>query len=223
MGAAFILPAIGAAANYINQRNANNRGQAAATAAINNQSGFRTQAMNDVAQTTNQIAKNSPDAIANQENSNFVSNLRSNMAKNSSPNGPTSALGPVPGANSRYGAGVAAGTAATQGYGNTQAGDMSAIDAAVKQRQNEGLQLQTLGTNLNQIGAASNAKSFVDNLRTQAVSQTSPWVSLFSKMATGAGSALAMSGNKGIPVGDPNSENPDAVTTDLLTGKKTQG
>ena len=58
---------------------------------------------------------------------------------------------------------------------------MANADAAVRQRQNEGLAMQTLGTNLNTIGAESYTKNFVDQLRAQTAGQQSPWVSLFSQ------------------------------------------
>jgi len=195
MGAAFLIPAAlsaaGGAANFINQRNANSRGQAAETQAIENQNAYRTKAMNDVAQTTADVRNSSPTPIANQEDTNFVNTLRKNAAANTSSNGPTSALGPVPGANSRYGAGVSAGTTANEAYGNKQAGDMSAMDAAVRQRQNEALSMQTLNTTLNGIGAASQSQNFVDQLRAQAVSQPNPWVSMFSNVMGGAANTMA--------------------------------
>lgn len=199
---AFILPAIGTALNYMNSKAANSRGQDANNAAITNQNNFRNTAVGDVNQTANNIAHSSPTAIANAANTSFVNNLRTNTAANASANGPTSATGAVPGANSRYGAGVAKSTAATQGYGNAQASNMSAMDAAVQQRQNEALQMQTLNTHLNTIGAASQTQQFVDNLRTQAAQQVNPWVKLASGMLTGGGQQLALnSAGTDLPYG----------------------
>jgi hypothetical protein len=46
--------------------------------------------------------------------------------------------------------------------------------------------MQTLGTNLNTIGAQSYSQNFVDQLRAAAAGQASPWVSLFTGLL-GAG------------------------------------
>jgi hypothetical protein len=71
---------------------------------------------------------------------------------------------------------------------------MSAVDAAVRQRQNEGLAMQTLGTNLNLLGAQSGATGFVNQLRAQAAGQTSPWASLFSNILGGTANSAAKNG-----------------------------
>ena len=201
MGTAFILPLIGAALNYGNQKAANARGQESELQAINGQTNFRNKAMTDVSNTTNAIKNNNPNAIKNADSTSFVNSLRTNAAANSSPNGPTSALGPTPGASSRYGKDVASGTAANQSYGNAQAGEMSAVDAAVRQRQNEALAQQTLSTNLNTLGGASQSQNFVDQLRTQAASQVNPWGSMLANLASNAGKALALNYNPDLPPG----------------------
>lgn len=194
---AFIMPAVGMAAQYFNQKNANARGQRAQVGAIANQNAFRNTANTDVTNQTNNIANSSPAPIANAENANFVNTLRNNVGQ-----GTKSALAPTPGASKRYASDAATAGAATQSFGDTQAGQVSALDAALRQRQNEGLQMQTLGTNLNTINAASQKQNYVDQLRAQAVSQPNPWVSLFSKVMMGGGHQLALNnGGDGTPIG----------------------
>jgi hypothetical protein len=56
----------------------------------------------------------------------------------------------------------------------------------------QGLALNTLGTNLNTLGAESYTKNFVDQLRSQAAGQANPWVGLFSNMLQKGASAYAM-------------------------------
>jgi len=68
---------------------------------------------------------------------------------------------------------------------------MGAIDAAVRQRQNEGLAQQTLGTNLNTLGAQSYTKNFVDQLRAKASGQATTWVGLLGQLATNYGMSAA--------------------------------
>lgn len=85
------------------------------------------------------------------------------------------------------------------------AGEMGAIDAAVRQRQNEGLAQQTLGTNLNTLGAQSYTKNFVDQLRAKASGQANPWVGLLGQLATNYGMSAAGSalGNGASAGGTP--------------------
>ncbi len=51
--------------------------------------------------------------------------------------------------------------------------------------------MQTEGTNLNTLGMQSYGQNFVDQLRSQAAGQTSPWLSLFSNLVGGAGNAIS--------------------------------
>lgn len=111
----------------------------------------------------------------------------------------------MPGASSRYTADTKAGQQQVQAYGNEKATEMGDLDAAVRQRQNEGLEMQTLNTNLNTLGASSYAQNFVDQLRAQVAGQPNPLVSLFA--GVGANTAGAMSknpqwfaSNGGVPV-----------------------
>ena len=188
------LSAISAGGQYVNQQNALNRQNTAETQAINNQQQIRGQANNQVKQLTDQIAKNTPEQLQGKATGDFIKQLRQNVGSSPQSSGPTSALAPVVGGSSRYNAGVAQSGQDVQNYGNTNASELAAIDSAVRQRQNEGLGMQTLGTNLNTLGAESYMKNFVDQLRAQASGQTSPWVSLFSNLAGNAGKSMSTNG-----------------------------
>lgn len=198
------IAAVSAGASAVNQSNANKRGQNAEVQALQNQQQFRNQANNLVKQQTQSIATSNPQQIANTEESQFVNNLRKNEAgsaaggaTNTNTNTfgqPVSALSSVPGASKAYNAGSKASQQEVQQYGNTEAGEESAVDAAVRQRQNEGLQMQTLGTNLNTLNQNSQMQSFADQLRAQAAQQANPWVSLFSAVGGGVANSAAKNG-----------------------------
>jgi hypothetical protein len=197
------VAALGAAGQGVNQMNANKRASNAQVQAIDDQQQYRTQANDQVKNLTQQIATNSPQQIANNETSQFVNTLRKNAAGSAAPNAtgaagdtnfgaPVSAMPPAAGASSRYKSDTAKAQQQTQQYGNTYAGEIGQIDAAVRQRQNEGLAQNTLGTNLNMLGAQSYTKNFVDQLRSQAAGQANPWVGLFSNMLQKGAGAYAM-------------------------------
>ncbi len=194
------ISAVSAGAQAVNQSNANSRAQTAETQAIDNQNAFKTQANSEVSQLTKQIAQNSPQQIQGKETGDFVNTLRKNaVGSQQSGSGtdstnfgqPVSALAPAVGASSRYNADTAKGQQQTQAYGNTYAGEEGAIDAAVRQRQNEGLAMQTVGTGLNQLQAQSFTQNFVDQLRAQTAGQTNPWMTLFANVAGNGANAFA--------------------------------
>jgi hypothetical protein len=194
-----VLAAVGTGAQAINQSNANTRAQNAEVQALQNQQQYRQQANDQVKALTQQIAQNSPQQIANQETSQFVNTLRKNEAGTASGEStnfgaPISALAPVAGASSRYNSDVGNAQQQVEQYGNTYAGQAGAIDAAVRQRQNEGLALNTLGTNLNLLGAESAGTGFVNQLRAQAASQANPWVSLFGGVLSQGANSMAKNG-----------------------------
>ena len=176
------IAAVSAGANYANQSAANKRGQSAEQLALQNQNNFRNNANNLVKQQTQQIATSDPTQLARTEESQFVNNLRKNEA-GSAAGGPTntntntfgqpvSALSSVPGASKRYNAGTKASQNEVQQYGDTEAGEESAVDAAINQRKNEQLGMQTLQTNLNTINMNSKLQGFVDQLRAHASRHT---------------------------------------------------
>jgi hypothetical protein len=71
---------------------------------------------------------------------------------------------------------------------------MSAIDSAVRQRQNEGLAMQTLGTNLNLLGGQSQMSNWVNQLRAQAASKANPYASLFSSILGDTANSMSKNG-----------------------------
>lgn len=203
-----VIAAVGAAGQGVNQMNANKRASNAEVQSIDDQQQYRQQANDQVKNLTDQIAKNSPQQLANKETAQFVQTLRKNEAGSANPNAsgsndtnfgaPVSAMPPAAGASSRYKSDAASAQKQTQDYGNTYAQEIGNIDAATRQRQNEGLAMNTLGTNLNTLGAESYTKNFVDQLRSQAAGQANPWVGLFSNMLQkGAGAYAANAGGGG--------------------------
>lgn len=198
-----VIAAAGAAGQGINQANANKRASNAEVQSIDDQQKYRQQANSQVKNLTQQISQNSPQQIANKETSDFVNTLRKNAAGSAQPGAtgsaadsnfgaPVSALPPAAGASSRYKSDLASSQKETQKYGSDYASEIGNIDAAVRQRQNEGLAMNTLGTNLNTLGAESYTKNFVDQLRSQAAGQANPWVGLFSNMLQKGAGAYAM-------------------------------
>jgi hypothetical protein len=196
------IAALGTGAQYINQSNANKRQQTAEVQAIGDQQQIRGNANAQVKQLTDQIAQNTPAQIQGQETGAFVNTLRKNAAgstqggatntNDTNFGAPVSALPPAAGASSRYKSDLGTSQKQTEEFGNTYANEIGAIDSAVRQRQNEGLAMGTLGTSLNGLGAQSYTKNFVDQLRAQAAGQANPWVSLFAGMAKNGANAYAM-------------------------------
>jgi hypothetical protein len=197
-----LVAAVGSGAQAINQSNANKRASNAEVQSINDQQQYREQANSQVKNLTQQIAQNSPQQMAAKETGDFVNTLRKNQAGSAAPNAassnpdtnfgaPVSAMPPAAGASARYKTDAANAQAQTEAYGNTYANEIGQIDSAVRQRQNEGLALSTLGTNLNTLGAESYTKNFVDQLRAQTAGQANPWVGLFSNMLQNGAKAYA--------------------------------
>jgi hypothetical protein len=200
------LAAVSGGAEYANQSAANKRQQAGETQSIINQQNLEGKANAQVKGLTDQIARNSPNQIQAKATGDYINTLRKNAAgstQGGSTSAPTtfgastSALPAAVGANPRYANDLATSQKQVSDYGNTYANEMGSIDAAVRQRQNEGLGMQTLGTNLNTLGAQSYTQNFVDQLKAQAAGQANPWVSLFSGLL-GAG-AKNYSGSGKIP------------------------
>lgn len=196
------IAAVGAGTQYVNQDKAAKRSTAAQTQAIINQGEKRQEANAQVRGLTQAIAGNSPQQQAAKSTGEYVSQLRKNAAGStqggSTKDGnqtfgqSTSALPSAAGASSRYASGVADSQREVENYGNEYASNLGELDAATRQRQNEGLGMQTLGTNLNTIGLASYGQNFVDQLRAQAQGQANPWVSLMGNLIGGTGNAMSM-------------------------------
>ena len=193
MGASTLVPmavqGAGSLVNTINGMSANRSAQQAEQQALTDQAGIRADATSAVGRTTRGIANDNPGSIANSAAGQYVAALRQNGA--GAPGGPQSSLPAVVGANPRYAADVARSRATVQNYGDTRAAQMGATDAAVRMRQNEGLQMQDLGTNLNTLGAKSATTNFVDQLRAQAANTPSPWASMGAGLLSNAGNYLS--------------------------------
>lgn len=205
-----LLAAAGTGANYVNTQNANSRQQAGEVQTILDQQKLQQQGSGQVKALTSQIARNTPDQLAAQATGKYVDVLRKNAAgtqKGGSGGSsllfgqPTSSLPTTINAGSRYKADTAASQNETSDFGNQLAGTMGQIDAATRQRQNEGLAANTLGTNLNLLGAQSYTQNFADQLRTQAAGQASPWLSLLGGVLSGTGNAMSKNagGKKVVP------------------------
>ena len=199
-----LLTAVSSGAEYVNQQNANSRQQAVTVQDIQNQQQLRQQGNDLVKQQTQNIANSSPQALAAKETGDFVNTLRKNQAgsaaggvTNTNPTNfgqPVSALGPTAGTSARYKSDAANSQQEVQNYGQTNAQEMGAVDSAVRQRQNEGLQMQTLGTKINQLQAQSQIQGFVDKLRANAAGQQNPWLSLFSSAMGGLANSSSKNG-----------------------------
>lgn len=205
MGPAFLVPALLTAAstgaNYYNQSQATSKANDSEIAAIQQQQGLRQKANANVSALTSQVAHDNPNSLAAQATGQYVSQLRKNAAGSTQGGSTTSgtqnfgasssALPAAAGANSRYGTDLANGQTQVQDFGNTYANEMGQIDAATRLRQNEGLGMQTLGTNLNTLNQSSYGDNFVNQLRTQAAGQTNPWLALGANLVGGAGNAMS--------------------------------
>lgn len=188
-----VISAIGTGAQAINTRSANNAQDASETQAIIDQQKLQNAGAGAASKLTRQVQADTPNQIAAKSTGDYVAALRKNASAQAlDGGGSTSSLSPVAGANPRYASDVAAANKGVQSYGNTYATDMGNIDAAIRQRQNEGNAMGTLGTQLNGLNAQSNSTNFVDQLRSQVAGQANPWVSLFSALAKNGANAYAM-------------------------------
>lgn len=202
------IAAVGSGAQYVNQKQANQRQNDAEITGIQHQQALEDQARNETSQLTQQIARNTPTQIANKATGDYVASLRKNAAgstQGGSTTGgaqtfgqSTSALAPASGASSRYNDAAASSQKEVADYGNNYAKEMGQLDAATRQRQNEGLAMQTLGTNFNTLGAQSYTQNFVDQLRSQAAGQTNPWVALMGNLLKNGANAYAMNAGGGV-------------------------
>lgn len=210
------MAAVSAGGQAVNQRNANQRSDQDEAQAIRNQANFADQANSKVRQQITNIKNSDTTPIASKATGDYVAQLRKNAAgstQGGSTTGgtqtfgaSTSSLSPSTIGSSRYKGDTAASQKEVQDYGNTYAGEMGNLDAATRMRTNEGLQMDTLATGLNQLNSASWGKNFVDQLRAKQDSQANPWVSLFSNILGNGAKAYAMNATPGgggykIPAG----------------------
>lgn len=196
MGASFFIPAalaaVSAGGQYANESAARSRADEAEAQAIRNQDAIRQEGVGKVQKTIASVAGDTPDAIAGKATGAYVAQLRRNAA-GSTQGGPTntgtqtsgastSSLAPNTVGSKRYQGDTANAQKEVSDYGNTYAGELGNMDAATRMRQNEGLSMDSLGTQLNLLGAKSFGQNFVDQLRAHAAGMTSPWGDLATKM-----------------------------------------
>jgi len=187
-----VLAAVGTGTEYVNQKQAANRQDAAEAQSIMDQQALQQKATARAGQEVKSIEQSNPNAIQSQATGQYVNQLRRNAAGSARP-GKSSALAPASGASGRYAADTAAGQAATSNFGDELASTMAGIDAPVRQRQNEALGMQDLQTDLNTTNAQSYATNFIDQLKAQAAGQANPWVSLFGSLLKNGALAYASS------------------------------
>lgn len=203
------IAAVGTGAQAYNQHKAATGADEAQAAAIRNQENTQAEGVAAARKTTSNIAKSNPNDIANKATADYVATARKAAASSATGGAqtfgqPTTSLGDTPGASGRFKSDSAAGTKQVQDYGNTYAGEMGQLDAAVRQRQNEGLSMEDLQTHLNTLGQKSWGQNFVDQLRAQVAGQANPWVNLLGGMLQKGASAYAMNAGGGagmIPKG----------------------
>jgi hypothetical protein len=219
-----LLAAAGSGVQAVNAKQANSRQQSGEVQSIIDQQKLQSQGNSQVKALTDQVARNTPDQLAAQATGKYVDVLRKNAAGTGSGGSggasilfgqPTSSLPTTINASSRYNAGTAASQKETQGFGNELAGEMGNIDAATRQRQNEGLAASTAGTNLNLLGAQSYTQNFADQLRAQAAGQQNPWLSLVGGVLGGVGNTMSKNAggkSKPTPTYEDTFNQPDTST-----------
>jgi hypothetical protein len=178
------ITALGTMAGGVNQKQAANRQDAAQAQAIIDQQKIQSQATSAAGKTIQEIQDSSPNQLAAAATGEYVKQLRQNEAGAS---GPASALAPTAGGSSRYKSDVTAAQTGVNQFGDKYAGDLGKMDAAVRQRQNEGLDMQDIGTKLNTLGAQSYSTNFVDQLRASLAGTPNPYAALGANLLTNFG------------------------------------
>lgn len=221
----FWVPAVMAAVSAGGQAYAQNQAQSRQNAAdvqgIINQQQLANKAGGDVTKLTQQIATDTPQKIQAKATGDYVRQLRTNAAGSQSggstsadPNlfgQSTSSTGPVSGADPRFAKDLASGQAEVGQYGDRVAKEMGGMDAAVRMRQNEGLDMGSLATQLGLLDAQSYGQNFVDSLRAQAGGQMNPWAVLGAQLLGRGAQAMATNGFGG-------GKTTTSVTPKLQTG-----
>ncbi|MGH8142197.1 MAG: hypothetical protein ACREU2_06745 [Steroidobacteraceae bacterium] len=226
MGASFLVPlaltALSAGGEYVNQSQAQGAQNAAQVAALNNQQAIQSKAAGAVGQLVDQVARNGPQNIQQAATADYVNQLRKNAAgsmEGGSTNGAptnygqsTSAVGATAGADPRFKAQLANDQTQVQDYGDQYAKELGSMDAAVRQRQLEGLGMQSLQTELDTLGAQSYAQNFVDSLRANAAGAQNPWLALASSTLGKGAQTAATNWPAKKPVGPVMVPNSDGYT-----------
>lgn len=202
MGAAFLAPALLSAAGtglqYVNQKQANDRANAAEMTNEQEQQGLAAEANSGARSIARKIGNSSPGATANTESGAFVKALRANAAGAQTSAGTTGGTGLDPTASvsalpttsvgsSRFKQDNATNQDNVQSYGSGLAKAMGAINAPILQRQDEGVDMQNYGTGLGLLQGQSNGLNFVNRLRAASSGQANPYLSLAGGLLQGAG------------------------------------
>lgn len=185
-----VLSAVSAGTNYVNTKNAQGRQDQATIEGIKDQQDLQGKGVAAAKALTDKLARSNPNAIAAKSTGDYVNQLRRNSAGIATPNA-SSALAPVAGASKRYSADSVKAQQAVEQYGDTTAAQLGQLDSAVRQRQNEGLDMQDLGTQLNTLGAQSATRGFVDQLRAATAGQPNPWASLGASLVGGLANGMS--------------------------------
>ena len=183
-----VLAAVGTGASAYNSISANQRSQAQEAQGIQQQQALRQQAAGMVNKTIQNVAASNPAALQRQATGDFVSQLRTNAGATNPTLGGTQG---TPGANPRFAQDVNAANNTVQQFGNTQAGDLATMSAAVRQRQQEGLAAGTLQTNLGLVGAQGGSDAFLTQLRAATAGQQNPWLTMGAGLVSGGANAYS--------------------------------
>jgi hypothetical protein len=182
------IAALGTGVQQYGASQANGEAQKVEAQGLAQQQALRQQAAGNVNKTVQQVQQSNPAALQRQSTTDFVNNLRANASATNS------GAPAVPGASSRYGAANATGANTVDNFGNTLASDLGGMDAAVKQRQQEGSALQTLGTNNGLLGEQSAADAFITQLRAAQAATPNPWYKIGGGALQAGAMGLGMSG-----------------------------
>lgn len=189
------ISALGVGTTYAVQQDAANKQDRAQAQAIQNQQDIQNKASGAARRTLEKVQSSNPQALQNSSTAQYVDQLRRNAA-GAAVGGPDSSLSTV-GGSGRYKEGVAQAQKDVNAKGNVLAGQLGAIDAATRQRQNEGLSFGDLATQLTGYGAQSQTQSFVDQLRANVAGQANPWGQLAGQLITNFGQNYRGGGKTG--------------------------
>ena len=212
------LAALGTGASAYNASAANSRAQGQEVQGIEQQNALRQQAAGQVNKTIQQVAQSNPQALQAKATGDYINQLRTNAAATDPGLSGTSN---TPGGSSRFKGDVSAANTSTANYGNDLASQLAATSSAVRQRQQEGLNMNTLQTNLGLIGAQSGQNSFLTQLRAAAAGQQNPWIGMGASLATNAGNFLSKNPqyfNSKTPTVGSFADNPSAYLNAVNSG-----
>jgi hypothetical protein len=194
MVAAGVIAAIGATATYVNARNTANRQDSQLAQSLRQQGQLQQEAnakSNELIQKTAQSSAQPAQASLLDQ---FTGELNRKAAL---ANGGLGQAGKVSDAYNQAANDAASGIA---DYGKTRAGLISAIDAPMLQRQQEGANLQDFATQINQLKDQSSAQQFLTQMKLRGI-QPNPYLTAVSGISSGVSSGLASRGFGGGSAG----------------------